>query len=87
MNRLLVSAVLVLFFLASSAHASDREMYFSGNLGISLLSDANNDQVGVVLESGYDPGFNAGGAIGYDFGDFRVDSVALAVAWRPERPH
>jgi opacity protein-like surface antigen len=73
MNRLLVPAVLVLFLIASSAHASDSEMYFSGNFGISLLSDSANDQAGIVLESGYDPGFNAGIALGYDFGDFRAE--------------
>lgn len=73
MNRLLVPAVLVLFFIASSAHASDREMYFSGNFGVSLLSNADNEQAGVVLGAGYDPGFNAGIALGYDFGDFRAE--------------
>jgi len=73
MNRLLVPTVLVLFFIASSVHASDREVYFSGNFGITLLSDANNEQAGTVLESGYDPGFNAGIALGYDFGDFRAE--------------
>ena len=89
MNRLLVLTVLILFCIATSADAgsrsrgtpkkwiasgADRGMYVSGNFGIGLLSDAENNQSGTILESSFDLGYNASGAIGYDFGSFRAEA-------------
>ena len=73
MKRFIVMAVFALVFITTSAHAADKGMYFSGNVGLSILSDADNDQAGTVLESSYDLGFNVGGAVGYDFGNVRAE--------------
>lgn len=89
MKRMLVLTILISFFIATSADAgtrsrrthkqwiasgTDRGMYVSGSLGIGLLSDAENNQSGTNFEFSYDLGFNAGGAIGYDFGSFRAEA-------------
>jgi opacity protein-like surface antigen len=74
MNRFIVTAIVALVFITTSAHAADKGMYFSGNAGLSILSDADNEQFGVVLESSYDPGFNVGGAIGYNYGSARAEA-------------
>ena len=74
MKRYLVTAIFALVFITTSAHAADKGMYFSGNLGLSILSDADNEQLGVVLESSFDPGFNIGVAIGYDYGSVRAEA-------------
>jgi opacity protein-like surface antigen len=73
MKRFIVLAIFALVFITTSAQAADKGMYFSGNLGVSILSDADNEQLGIVLESSYDPGLNIGGAIGYNFGSVRAE--------------
>jgi len=74
MKRLIVVAVLALVFITTSAHAADKGMYVAGNLGISLLSDADVEQSGFpTVEASFDLGFNIGGAIGYDYGNIRAE--------------
>jgi opacity protein-like surface antigen len=75
MKRLLVTAVFALVFITTSAQAADKGkgMYFSGNLGVSILSDADNEALGIVIETSYDPGFNIGGAFGYNYGSVRAE--------------
>lgn len=74
MNRLIATAVLIFFFTASFAHANDKGPYFSGNLGLSILSDSDTNLPGFFnAEVTFDPGFMLGGALGYDFGTFRVE--------------
>lgn len=79
MNRLIVIAIFALVFITTSAYAADRGMYFSGNAGLSILSDIDNAQGGIVLESSFDPGFNVGGAIGYNYGSARAE---VEIAYR-----
>lgn len=74
MKRLIVMAIFALVFITTSAHAADKGMYVSGNLGISLLSDSDVEQSGFpTIETSFDLGFNIGGAIGYDYGNIRAE--------------
>ena len=77
MNKFLSVAVLGLMLIATSVQAADKGMYVSGNLGLSLLSDSDNEYpspcVGCDFEVSHDLGFNIGGAIGYDFGNIRAE--------------
>jgi len=75
MKRLILTAVLALVFITTSAHAADKGMYFSGNLGLSLVPELDQNIVGFPTFSSLnlDPGFVFGGALGYDFGAFRAE--------------
>jgi len=72
MNRLIVIAVLALVFAGTSAHA--KGMYFSGNLGLSIVPDLDQEISGSQVTSiSFDKGFRISGAWGYDFEGFRVE--------------
>jgi len=75
MKRIIMVAVLALVLISTSAHAARKGMYFSGNVGVSLLSDTDwNIPISFLTgEESYDLGFRIGGALGYDFGAFRVE--------------
>jgi opacity protein-like surface antigen len=77
MKRLILTAIFALVFITTSAQAADKGMYVSGNLGVSILSDADNEALGIVIESSYDPGFNIGGAIGYNYGSVRAEGEII----------
>jgi OOP family OmpA-OmpF porin len=74
MKNPIFAAILVFVFFSTSAHAADEGLYFSGNVGLSILSDADFVQGATLAETDYDPGFNVGGAIGYDFGFARAEA-------------
>jgi len=74
MKRFILTATLALVFITTSAHAADKGMYFSGNFGFSELSDSNASIPGIFTsEVDFDLGFRVGGALGYDFGAYRVE--------------
>ncbi len=76
MKRFLITMIFAAVFMATSAQAANGKMYFSGNLGVSLLSDSDINRPGAFAFTGevtYDPGFRVGGALGYDFGSFRAE--------------
>jgi len=74
MKRFILTAILALVFITTSAHAADKGMYVSGNLGFSLLSDSTASIPGIVTaQVSFDLGFRVGGALGYDFGAYRVE--------------
>jgi len=74
MKRFILTAVLALVFIATSAQAADKGMYFSGNFGISSLSDVVVELPGFpTIKTSFDLGFNIGGAIGYDYGNIRAE--------------
>lgn len=74
MKRFILTAILALVFITTSAHAADKGMYFSGNFGFSELSDSNASIPGIVdAQVSFDLGFRVGGALGYDFGAYRVE--------------
>jgi len=75
MNRLLAIVALIFFFIAPSAHAADKGMYVSGNLGLSLVPDLDQEIIGfgMVSDVSLDLGFRIGGVLGYNFGAFRAE--------------
>lgn len=84
---------IALVFIATPAQAQDEGgfklpcciegMYASGNVGVTLLRDSDFSFFGVdVAQTSHDPGFNIGGALGYDFGRFRAE---FEIAYRQAR--
>ncbi len=69
MKRFLMIMVVAAVFMATSAQAAKGKLYFSAGGGLSLTDDL--DFPG--LNFSFDPGFNVGGALGYDMGQFRVE--------------
>jgi len=69
MKRLLMTLIVVSVFMAASAQAANGKMYFSGSAGLSITDDL--DFPGINIS--FSPGFNVGGALGYDMGQIRVE--------------
>lgn len=69
MKRFWVAMVVAAVFMATSASAANGKMYFSGSAGLSITDDL--DFPGINIS--FSPGFNVGGALGYDFGQFRAE--------------
>lgn len=69
MKRILMTMVVAAVFMATSAQAADGKLYFSASGGLSLTDDL--DFPGINIS--FDPGYNIGGALGYDLGQFRVE--------------
>jgi opacity protein-like surface antigen len=77
MKRLIFLAVFVLVFMTTSAQAQNTGLYVSGNIGLSRQPDFNgaNTFFGapIGLNARFDEGYKARGAVGYDFGVFRLE--------------
>lgn len=74
MKALLVGLfALVISIFSTTAFAGEKpgNLYFSALGGVSILHDSDIDGSPLTLE--YDNGWNAGGAIGYNFGVFRTE--------------
>jgi OOP family OmpA-OmpF porin len=69
MKRFLMIMLVAVVFMATSAQAANGKMYFSGSAGVSITDDV--DFPGLNIS--FSPGFNVGGALGYDAGQFRVE--------------
>ena len=69
MKRFLITMIVAAVFMATSAQAAKGKMYFSGSAGVSITEDL--DFPGINIS--FDPGYNVGGALGYDMGRFRVE--------------
>jgi OOP family OmpA-OmpF porin len=69
MKRFLMVMVVAAVFMATSAQAANGKLYFSGSAGVSITDDL--DFPGLNIS--FSPGFNVGGALGYDMGQFRVE--------------
>ena len=69
MKRFLMTMIVAAVFMATSAQAAKGKMYFSGSAGVSITEDL--DFPGINIS--FDPGYNVGGALGYDMGRFRVE--------------
>jgi opacity protein-like surface antigen len=61
--------VVAAVFMATSAHAANGKLYVSGSAGLSITEDL--DLPGINIS--FDPGYNLGGALGYDMGQIRVE--------------
>ena len=56
--------------------------YFSGNFGYSVLSDSDLSVFEITFATlSFDPGFNVGGALGYDYGDVRAEIEWTIHSW------
>jgi len=74
MKRFILMAIFALVFITTSAHAADKGMYVSGNVGLVLVPDLDQEIISIpVSEVSLDLGFGVGGALGYDFGAFRAE--------------
>jgi len=75
MKRFILTAIFALVFITTSAHAADKGMYVSGNVGLSLVPELDQNIVGfpTFASVNLDPGFIIGGALGYNLGDFRFE--------------
>jgi OOP family OmpA-OmpF porin len=77
MKRLIFLAVFALAFMTTSAQAQNTGLYVSGNIGLSRQPDFNgaNTFFGapIGLNARFDEGYKARGAVGYDFGAFRLE--------------
>ena len=71
MNRLLAIAVLALVLSATSAQAG--VIYFSGNLGASILEMDVESSTFPTIDIDFKTGLTIGGALGFGFGNFRVE--------------
>ena len=69
MKRFLMTLIVAAVFMATSAQAANGKLYFAGSAGLTIASDQEEQGV----EVSYDPGWNITGAVGYDFGRFRVE--------------
>jgi opacity protein-like surface antigen len=69
MKRFLMTLIVAAVFMATSAQAANGKLYFAGTAGLSIASDLEEQGV----EVSFDPGWNITGAVGYDFGRFRVE--------------
>ena len=58
---------------AQKAAAESRGLYLDGRGGVTFVQDADNDALGTNVETSYDPGYSVAGAVGYDFGSFRLE--------------
>jgi opacity protein-like surface antigen len=70
MKRLLMTLVVAVVFIATSAQAAPQgQLYASGNIAFGILTDVEEGNV----EIDYDPGIGFFGAVGLDMGQFRVE--------------
>lgn len=84
MNRLLVAIVLIAVFMAGSAQAAERKLYFAASASINKLRKIEDSSVTATFDSGYGFLFAAGldtgklrveGEIGYRSAD--IDTLGL----------
>ena len=80
MRKQLQSATVLCGLLAASllaaapAAAESEGLYLDVRGGVTFVEDADNvANNGSAVETSYDPGYSAAGAVGYDFGDFRIE--------------
>lgn len=75
-NKILVVVICIFIFLLS-ANVFAEGPYISANVGVSWLDDAEltGSDLGINLESDmeFDTGFLLGAALGYDFGQLRIE--------------
>jgi len=89
MKKTLFASIFVLLFgFSINAYSADQGWYMSGNIGISraaesglgLFTDAELEDLNVEDVPGssaalkYDTGFVVGAAVGFDFGNYRIES-------------
>lgn len=74
-NLLIISVCVLAFFFSSPAYSAEGP-YVSGNIGFAMLSDSDlTDSTipGITIDIEYDTGLALGAALGYDFGNTRLE--------------
>ena len=74
-NLLIISVCVLAFFFSSPAYSAEGP-YVSGNIGFAMLSDSDvTDSTipGITIDMEYDTGLALGAALGYDFGNTRLE--------------
>ena len=74
MRKLVIGMALASTVLATPALARDNSWYAELDFGPMIVEDSDMDSLQSVLDSDY--GYDGGGAIGYDFGAFRMEAEA-----------
>lgn len=74
----LLSAFILLFVSLGTSFGQNfndqKNLYLSGFLGLNFLEDADNTSPGFAdINTDFKPGFGTGGALGYDWGNFRTE--------------
>ena len=72
---LIVAGCTMLLSVSSIAYSADG-LYVGGNLGLAIANDSDvtdSRAPGITLEFESDMGYALGGAIGYGFGNFRIE--------------
>lgn len=75
-KALLIAAGCTMLLSVSSIAYSADGLYVGGNLGLAIANDSDvtdSTVPGITLEFEYDMGYALGGAIGYGFGNFRIE--------------
>jgi len=78
-NNFFALSCLFLFLFSSVAFASDgvntQGLYIGGRLGVAFLNDSTLSEEGFpyTIDAEFDPGVVIEGAVGYDFGMFRLE--------------
>lgn len=74
-NLLIISVCVLAFFFSSPAYSAEGP-YVSGNIGFAMLSDSDvTDSTipGITIDMEYDTGLALGAALGYNFGNTRLE--------------
>lgn len=74
-NLLIISVCALTFFFSSPAYSAEGP-YVSGNIGFAMLSDSDvtdSTVPGKIIDVEYDTGSALGAALGYDFGNTRLE--------------
>jgi OOP family OmpA-OmpF porin len=74
----LLSAFFLFVFNLGTSYGQDfndhKNLYLSGFLGLNFLEDADNTSPGFAdINTEFDSGFGTGGALGFDWGNFRTE--------------
>lgn len=84
MKRIALMILLGMFLCVSTAQAKEKTKgnYFSGNIGLSILTDSDLSVTGTTFSTvSFDPGLNIGVALGHDFGDLRAEGEIMYRGW------
>jgi hypothetical protein len=87
-RTIIISVFCLLFTFAINAYSADQGWYMSGNVGMTMANDIGlgsftdadlesltvEDMPAGSAELRYNTGFTAGAAVGFDFGNYRIES-------------
>jgi opacity protein-like surface antigen len=71
-NLLIISVCVLAIFFTSPAFSAEG-LYVSGNVGFAMATDSDFTDPGITATAEYDTGLALGAAVGYGFGQIRVE--------------